>query len=148
MLAVAACLLMASFCRSRVWAWYPPSLRPAGVLAAMTFSLPRRRRWLWLVPIAVPLLILASLSTRELVLRFADLTATKEISKDMRVEIWTDTLHVIAAYRWTGCGLGAYERGMYQFKTRLPPTPSTTPTTITCKSRPSSASPACSCWPP
>ena len=92
----------------------------AGVLAALAFGLPRRRRWLWLVPIAVPLLILASLSTRELLLRFADLTATQEISQDMRVRIWTDTLHVMAAYRWTGCGLGAYERGMYQFKTAAP----------------------------
>jgi O-antigen ligase len=92
----------------------------AGVLVALAFSLPRRRRWLWLVPIAIPLLILVSLSTRELVLRFADLTATQEISKDTRVQIWTDTLHVIAAYRWTGCGLGAYERGLYQFKTAAP----------------------------
>src|ERR1035441_7520456 len=65
-------------------------------------------------------LILLSLSTRELVLRFADLTATQEISKDVRVQIWTDTLHVIAAYRWTGCGLGAYERGIYGFKTVAP----------------------------
>jgi O-antigen ligase len=38
----------------------------------------------------------------------------------VRVQIWTDTLHVIAAYRWTGCGLGAYERGIYGFKTVAP----------------------------
>ena len=120
MLAVAACLLMGIvFSQSRMGV-VSTLAAVAGVLAALGFGLPRRRRWLWLVPIAVPLLILASLSTRELVLRFADLTATQEISQDMRVRIWTDTLHVMAAYRWTGCGLGAFERGMFQFKTAAP----------------------------
>jgi O-antigen ligase len=120
MLAVAACLLMGIVLSLSRMGVVSTLAAVAGVLVALVFSLPRRRRWLWLVPIAIPLLILVSLPTRELLLRFADLTATKEISKDMRVEIWTDTLHVIAAYRWTGCGLGAYERGMYQFKTAAP----------------------------
>jgi len=120
MLAVAACLLMGIILSLSRMGVISTLAAVAGVLVAVAFSLPRRRRWLWLVPIAIPLLILASLSTRELVLRFADLTATQEISKDVRVRIWTDTLHVIAAYRWTGCGLGAYEHGMYQFKTAAP----------------------------
>jgi len=120
MLAVAACLLMGIILSLSRMGVVSTLAAAAGVLVALSFSLPRRRRWFWLVPIAAPLLILVSLSTRELVLRFADLTATQEISKDERVQIWTDTLHVIAAYRWTGCGLGAYERGMYQFKTVAP----------------------------
>jgi O-antigen ligase len=120
MLAVAACLLMGIILSLSRMGVVSTLTAAAGVLVALVFSLPRRRRWLWLVPIAIPLLILATLSTRELVLRFADLTATQEISKDVRVQIWTDTLHVIAAYRWTGCGLGAYERGLYQFKTAAP----------------------------
>jgi O-antigen ligase len=120
MLAVAACLLMGIILSQSRMGVVSTLAAAAGVLAALALSLPRRRRWMWLVPVAVPLLILASLSTRELVLRFADLTATQEISKDMRVQIWTDTLHVIAACRWTGCGLGAFERGMFQFKTAAP----------------------------
>jgi O-antigen ligase len=120
MLAAAACLLMGiilSLSRMGVLATLAAF---AGVLAALAFSLPHRRRWVWLIPAAVPLLILVSLSTRELLLRFADLTATPDISKDARVEAWSDTLHVIAAYPWTGCGLGAYERGMYRFKNAVP----------------------------
>jgi O-antigen ligase len=120
MLAVAACLLMGIILSLSRMGLISTLTAAFGVLVVLIFSLPRRRRWFWLVPIAIPLLILVSLSTRELVLRFADLTATQEISKDVRVQIWTDTLHVIAAYRWTGCGLGAYERGIYGFKTVAP----------------------------
>ena len=120
MLAVAACLLMGIILSLSRMGVISTLAAAACVLVALAFSLPRRRRWLWLVPIAIPLLILASLSTRELVLRFADLTATQGISKDERVRIWAEALHVIAAYRWTGCGLGAYERGLYQFKTAAP----------------------------
>ena len=120
MLAVAACLLMGIFLSLSRMGVVSTLAAASGVLAAMAFSLPRHRRWLWLVPVVVPLLVLVSLSSRELLLRFADLTATQEISKDVRVQIWTDTLHAISAYRWTGCGLGAFERGMYQFKTAAP----------------------------
>jgi O-antigen ligase len=120
MLAVAACLLMGIFLSLSRMGVVSTLTAAAGVLVALAFGLPGRRRWLWLVPVAIPLLILVSLSTREMLLRFADLTATQDISKDVRVQIWTDTLHVIAAYRWTGCGLGAFERGMYQFKTAAP----------------------------
>src|SRR5208282_3299391 len=77
-------------------------------------------RWRWLIAIVVPLIALAALSTRELVLRFAELTATEEVSQDTRVRIWGDTLRLVQAYPWTGCGLGAFERGLYRFKTVAP----------------------------
>ncbi len=103
------------------------SLSRMGVLSTLaaaaltTFAVfAPRRRWRWLLAAAVPLLILASLSSRQLILRFAELTATKQISQDERAHIWRDTLHVIAAYPITGCGLGAYERGLYRFKTVAP----------------------------
>jgi len=125
MLAVATCLLMGIFL----------SLSRMGVVSTLAAAAlmglavlggrglgeaNRRRRWLWLVPVAIPLILLISLPTRDLILRFADLTATPEISKDVRVEIWSDTLHAVAAYPWTGCGLGAYEHGLYRFKTVAP----------------------------
>jgi O-antigen ligase len=77
-----------------------------------------RSRWLWVVPILVPLCILF-LSTKEMVLRFAEIAA-EDISKDTRMQIWNDTTHIIGAYKWTGCGLGAYEHCLYQFKTAAP----------------------------
>jgi O-antigen ligase len=52
-------------------------------------------------------------------LRFADLTGQSG-DLEFRIQIWSDTLHVVAAYPWTGCGLGAYEHGFYRFKTVAP----------------------------
>jgi O-antigen ligase len=78
------------------------------------------RVWRWVVPLALPILMLILLPTRELVLRFADMASTQELSKDDRVEIWHDTLQFIGAYKWTGCGLGAYEHGFYRFKAVAP----------------------------
>jgi O-antigen ligase len=75
-----------------------------------------RRAWRWVVPLALPLSILILLPTRELVLRFADLTSTQGLSRQDRVGIWRDTLQFIGAYKWTGCGLGAYEHGFYRYQ--------------------------------
>lgn len=79
-----------------------------------------RSRWRWTIPAAAVLLIAVFLPTRELVLRFADLAATEEITEDTRVEIWRNTLEVTSDYRWTGCGLGAYEPCLYKYKTAAP----------------------------
>jgi len=87
----------------------------AGVLMTLALLGPRRP-WRWLIVIAVPLIVLASLSPDQLVSRFAKLTATKGISQEGRIEIWRDSLQVVSAYPWTGCGLGAYQRGLYRFK--------------------------------
>ena len=125
MLAVAACLLMGvvlSLSRMGIVS----TLAAAALTGLVALGsrrageVNRRRRWLWLVPVAIPLCLFVFLPTRALVLRFADLTATPEISKDTRVQIWSDTLGVVAAYPWTGYGLGAYEHGLYQFKTVAP----------------------------
>jgi O-antigen ligase len=79
-----------------------------------------RQAWRWAVPLAVPLSILILLPTRELVLRFADMASTQEVSTAERVKIWRDTLHLIGAYKWTGCGLGAFEHGFYLHQTAAP----------------------------
>jgi O-antigen ligase len=80
----------------------------------------RVRKWLIPLALAIPLLIAVFLPTRELILRFADLTATDAMSKDTRLAIWRDTRKVIRTYPWTGTGLGAYERGLYAEKTAAP----------------------------
>jgi O-antigen ligase len=123
--AVAACLLIAIIV----------SLSRMGFLSTLAavsltaLSLPasqrvgdfgRRRWWLWIIPIVVPLGIVVFLSTQEMAFRFADLAATEDISKDTRMEIWTDTAQLVKAYKWTGCGLGAYEHCLYPFKTVAP----------------------------
>src|ERR1017187_3004596 len=109
MLAVAACLLMGvvlSLSRMGIVS----TLAAAALTGLVALGsrrageVNRRRRWLWLVPVAIPLCLFVFLPTRALVLRFADLTATPEISKDTRVQIWSDTLGVVAAYPWTGYG--------------------------------------------
>jgi O-antigen ligase len=120
LLGVAGCLLVGIILSLSRMGTLSTLCATAGVLVAFALSRPRRRRWLWLVPIAIPLLILVSLSSRELLLRFADLTATKDITQDVRMRIWANTLQAIRAYPWTGCGLGTFERGLYQFKTAAP----------------------------
>jgi hypothetical protein len=79
-----------------------------------------RRAWRWAVPVALPLSILILLPTRELILRFADMASTEEVSTADHVQIWRDTMHVIGAYKWTGCGLGAFEHGFYRHQTAAP----------------------------
>jgi O-antigen ligase len=91
------------------------------LLGARTWQLPARNRiWRAMIPAALILFLLVFLPTKELVNRFAELASSEQISKDLRLGIWKDTLHLIAAYKWTGCGLGAYERGLFKFKTVAP----------------------------
>ncbi len=81
------------------------------------------RRWRWVAPAGVlvgGLMLLGFLSPGEMVQRFAELAQTEDISSDGRVQIWKDTVKLIAAYPLTGCGLGAYERGLFAFKTVAP----------------------------
>jgi O-antigen ligase len=81
----------------------------------------RLLRWgLWIVPVIVPLLILVFLPPRELFQRFADISATEDLTVEGRIEIWRETVQAASAYKWTGCGLGAYERCLYQFKNLAP----------------------------
>jgi O-antigen ligase len=48
------------------------------------------------------------------------MTSAVERSTDNRMDIWRDTLRMTPSYKWIGCGLGAYERGMYLYKTVAP----------------------------
>lgn len=71
----------------------------------------------WLFPVALPLIALLALAPVQAILRFA---APDQISGDGRLAIWRDTLRLIRAYPWTGCGLGAFERAFSQFRTYAP----------------------------
>lgn len=73
-----------------------------------------------LVIIGVIASLLIFLPTQELVARFGELAAEDDLAKDARALIWQNTTHLIANYPWTGVGLGAYEHGLYEFKTASP----------------------------
>ncbi len=124
LLSVAACLLMGiSFSLSRMA--FIATLA-AATLTALTLLAPHQRhpapirRWRWLASPALLVLLLVSLPSRELLNRFAQMSRLNDIPSDARVEIWRDTMPLIAAYKWTGCGLGAYEQCFYRFNTRSP----------------------------
>jgi O-antigen ligase len=55
-----------------------------------------------------------------LIVRFADVASSEEISKDTRSQIWSDTVSMIRAFPAAGCGLGAYEDGFVRFQTAAP----------------------------
>jgi O-antigen ligase len=48
------------------------------------------------------------------------MAASEDVNTDTRVAIWRDTMQLIASQKWTGTGPGAYERGLYRFKTAKP----------------------------
>jgi O-antigen ligase len=77
-------------------------------------------RWRRAVPAVLALLLLLLLPTKELLDRFLKTASTEQVSLETRSAIWGDTLHSIKTYKWTGCGLGAYEKGLYRFKTAAP----------------------------
>jgi O-antigen ligase len=73
-------------------------------------------KWLWLIPVILPLGVFALFSTNAMVLRFADTPGAGEITSDGRMQIWSESLRLIGAYKWTGTGLGAFEQGLYPLR--------------------------------
>jgi O-antigen ligase len=81
----------------------------------------QRRRWVWGTAVALPLLILLFvLPPNELIARFGQITTEPDMTIQARADIWGNTMLEVAASPWTGVGLGAYEHGLYQFKTTAP----------------------------
>jgi O-antigen ligase len=128
LLAVSTCLLMAVVVSLSRMAFIS-TLIAVGVIALVWLgswvsrnpNSHRMLRWgLWIVPVVLPLLILVFLPPRELFRRFADISATEDVTVEGRAEIWRETMQAADAYKWTGCGLGAYERGLYRFKNLAP----------------------------
>ena len=79
-----------------------------------------RNGWRLALAVALPVSIVVLLPTRELILRFADMASTQEVSQGDRVKIWRDTLRFAGAYKWTGSGLGAFEHGFFHYQNVAP----------------------------
>jgi O-antigen ligase len=125
LLAIAACLLMGVVLSLSRMGFISTLIGSALTMLMLLLSLGSpESRWSrafrWGIPLAVPLLILVFLPTRELLLRFADVAATEDVSKDTRMQIWQDTVKSISDHKWIGSGLGAFERGLYRYKTVAP----------------------------
>ncbi len=119
MLGVAACLLAAivvSLSRMGFLAAIGSLAFVGGVLVFSQGS----RFWKWTPLLAIPVALLLLLPSRELRERFTIGLTTAEVSTQTRLEIWRDTFGFIAEHKWTGSGLGAYERGLYRYKTVKP----------------------------
>ncbi|MEQ1885620.1 MAG: O-antigen ligase family protein [Bryobacteraceae bacterium] len=72
----------------------------------------------WLAVVAIPLVLVLLFITGPLAARFALVPALG--TADGRMQIARETLRVIMAYPWTGCGLGALEHALYRFRVSLP----------------------------
>ena len=73
-------------------------------------------RWLWVLPVLLPLAIVFFLSSNAMVLRFSDPAEVGEVTGGGRIQLAKEALRVIAAYKWTGTGIGAYQQGLYPFR--------------------------------
>jgi O-antigen ligase len=79
-----------------------------------------RRR---LGPALIGLLVLLAfifLPPDKLIERFGHMAATEEISADVRIQIWRDTLELVRAQPVAGSGLGAYESALMRHKLAAP----------------------------
>ncbi len=90
------------------------------LLGSRTRSSAGRSSWRWLAAVALPVFLIACLPTKELLDRFGEMSGEEPTASDGRMGIWNDTLHLIATYKWVGCGLGAYEYAFYRFNTKSP----------------------------
>jgi O-antigen ligase len=127
LMAVAACLVMgilASLSRMGVLSMLV-SLGAVGLawfLAQSGDEAPAGgKRWVAAIALLLAVgVVFVAISPGEVVERFADTADAADLTADGRVQIWQDTLKLIAAYPWTGSGLGTYERAFFQFKTIAP----------------------------
>jgi O-antigen ligase len=90
------------------------------VLVAAVLLIPRANSRKWAPLLAIPLALLVLLPSSELRQRFSFTMTSSEVSSQTRLEIWRDTLHLVSGHEWIGTGLGAYERGLYRYKTVKP----------------------------
>ena len=79
------------------------------------------KRKLPVVAVAVSVLLgFIFLPTDPLILRFADLAETEDISADTRARIWRESTALVADFPLAGCGLGGYESAFMRYKTVAP----------------------------
>ena len=81
----------------------------------------RRLRWLAVGLVGVlAVLSFVLLPPDQLIARFADMASTDKISADDRLHIWKESVSLIRAYPWVGCGLGGFESAFGRFQIGLP----------------------------
>ncbi len=93
------------------------------VIGAVPFGarLSPGRRSLAIGSVAVLIVLaLVLLPPSRLILRFADLTATDTLTSEGRVELYRESVPLIAAYPVFGCGLGGFESAFRKFKKSEP----------------------------
>ena len=73
-------------------------------------------RWLWVLPVLLPLGIALFVSSNAMVVRLTDPGEMAEVTGGGRIQLAKEALKVIAAYKWTGTGIGAYQQGLYPFR--------------------------------
>ncbi|MDP8981631.1 MAG: O-antigen ligase family protein [Acidobacteriota bacterium] len=92
-----------------------------GLLAAGQRLRSARVRWVALGVLAgLVALAFVLLPPDQLIVRFADLASSDRVAGDTRLHFWKETLSLIGAYPWFGCGLGGYESAFRQFQITLP----------------------------
>lgn len=78
--------------------------------AGLGGGISRRKRWIAVGLVGLLILwVFVFLPPDQLILRFAELGASEEITANDRLLMWKDTTHLIAAYPLFGCGLGGLE---------------------------------------
>jgi O-antigen ligase len=93
------------------------------VMGALALGAGQRawRRWLAVGLVgALVLLGFIFLPPNELIARFGEFAATDELSGDTRIQIWTETERLIAAFPLFGCGLGGFQSAFFRYKQMAP----------------------------
>jgi O-antigen ligase len=127
--AAAACVLLG--CAAAMLAAVLYSLSRMGFIGALAgagttglmLMLRPGRRWMAGAAAGVALAGMAAfvfLPSDPLILRFADIASSEEISKDTRSAIWGNTLSMVGVYAAAGCGLGGFEDAFARFQTAAP----------------------------
>ena len=81
------------------------------------------RGWVWLSAVAIGfgvVLLFVLLPPDQLIARYADKASTDKITADDRLHMWRESLGLIRAYPWFGCGLGGFESAFAKFQISLP----------------------------
>jgi O-antigen ligase len=118
-----AALILAGIIYSFSRMGYVSTLVTLFVMAAVSFGarLSPLRRWIAIGGLALMILAtFALLPPYRLIMRFAQITSADALTSEGRVELWTETLPLIATYPVFGCGLGGYESAFRPFKASKP----------------------------
>jgi len=82
------------------------------------------RRWRWIVPATALVLGLALvfilIPTQELIVRFASMAGAGDTNGEVRSHIWRETIPLVRAFPFTGCGLGTFESAFLRYKRVAP----------------------------